>query len=155
MSLAHIAEPKQDVSHPHRDGGLAGTGITGEAHVQSRSGLGQTEPLTRPVDDEQSGSLADALFDRFESDEFAVKLIKHLRDPGLAEIGRKVDLHGLRRAGLALGHQYSVVIVMFTVRPATSVRATLNVGSTAGRLTMKLSRTVSNPRVESNALMRI
>ena len=153
MSLADVAEPEQDVGHPHGDGGLPSTRISGEAHVQRRGGLRQAETLTRPVHDEQRCGLADALFDRLEPDQFPVELVEHLSDPGVPKITGEVD--GRRRRGLAVGHQRSVVIVTFTVRPATSVRVILKVGSTAGRLTMKLNRTVSNPRVESKALMRM
>ena len=155
VPLADIAQPVQDVGHPHRDGGLAGTGIAGEAHVQCRCGLRQAESLPRSVHDEERRSLADALFDRLEPDQFPVELVEHLSDSGVTEITREVDGRRRRRYCLAFIHQYSVVMVTFTVRPRTSVRVILKVGSTAGRLTMKLSRTVSNPRVESKALMRM
>ena len=42
MPFAHIAEPEQDVRHPHCDGGLTGSRVTGEAHVKSRCRLCQT-----------------------------------------------------------------------------------------------------------------
>ena len=91
VPLADVAEPEQNVGHPHGDGGLPGTGITGEAHVQCRCGLRQAESLPGPVHDEERRGLADALFDRLEPDQFPVELVKHLSNAGVTEIPGKVD----------------------------------------------------------------
>jgi hypothetical protein len=55
-----VAEPVQQLGHAHRHRGLAGAGITGEAHVQRRRAGSRSEPRAQLVDEQQRGDLADA-----------------------------------------------------------------------------------------------
>jgi hypothetical protein len=91
VALADVAEAMEEVGHPHRNGGLAGAGIAGEAHMQCRRLMLQAERAAGTVDHQQRSGLADALLDRRQADQFAIELAQHLGDAGLLELLGKVD----------------------------------------------------------------
>ena len=99
VSLPHVAEPVQDRRHPHGDGGLAGAGVAGEAHVQRGLGTRDAERRARLVHHQQRGDLADARLDRGEADQLAVELVEHRGDARFREQGLEVDrlAHGRAR----------------------------------------------------------
>ena len=69
LRLVDVAKPMEDLRHLQRDGGLAGTGVAGERHVQRRARRLEPCLAAQLVDDEQRRHLADAVLDRTETDE--------------------------------------------------------------------------------------
>ena len=81
LRLLDVAEAMEDLRHPQRDGGLAGAGVAGEAHVQRGARGDQPGLAAEPVDHEQRRDLADPRLDGRERDEVVVELGEHLLDP--------------------------------------------------------------------------
>ena len=59
--------------HAHGDRGLAGAGVTGERHMQTRDASVEAVFAARGVHQEERRYVADALFDRREADQLLVE----------------------------------------------------------------------------------
>ena len=138
---AQVAEAVENVGHRHRNRGLAGPRVAGKAHMERGRVGRQPEPMAHPIDQEQRRDLGDALLDRREADEVGVEVGEEGVDPGLATLRVEVDGFGSWRQRLH--------------RTGPEARTTWNPGSTSGRPTMNDSRTLSQPRVDSNATRRM
>ena len=91
VPFAAVAEAVQDLGHAHRDRGLAGARVAGEAHVQRRCAAGEAHALANALDEQQRGDLAHAALHRRQADEVAVERVEHLGDAGLFVLAREVD----------------------------------------------------------------
>ena len=99
MAFADIAEPVKDRGHAQRDGGLAGSRIAGEAHMQGRAHRLQAEAGAGAIDQQQRANLAQALLHRAEADEIRVELPQDVGEPAFGEFGAQVDRLGHRLGG--------------------------------------------------------
>ena len=77
VALAHMAELLEYLGHAHRNRGLAGAGVAGEAHVQRRRGRLQAVIGPQLVIQQQRGDVMDAAFHRCEADQFGIQSVKH------------------------------------------------------------------------------
>ena len=98
MTFSQIAEAVEDLRHPLRHGGLAGTRASGEGHVQARRRAGQLQLLACLVHQQQGGDLADACFHRRQADQLPIQLFEHLSDSGVG-VGRRQINRGDHRSG--------------------------------------------------------
>ena len=107
LRLLDVAEAMEDLRHAQRDGGLAGAGVAGEAHVQRGPRGDEPGLAAQPVDHEQRRDLADARLDGRERDEVVVELGEDVLDPlvpdGGLELGR-----GHRAAPFVVGRPLAV-----------------------------------------------
>src|SRR3954447_20438307 len=92
MTFADIPEAMQDLSHPHRHGGLARARVAGEAHMERWRPGGQAERRAELVYQQQSRNVANAALYRREPDEFAFQPVQDLADLRVTECGVEVQL---------------------------------------------------------------
>ena len=88
---AHVPEPLQHLRHAQRNRGLAGAGISGEAHVQARRSRGDAELAARTVDEEQRRDLTQPRLHRGEPHQLAAERLEHFLDAGAREELREID----------------------------------------------------------------
>jgi hypothetical protein len=84
VAFTHVAKLMKNFGETHRDGGFAGAGTTGEAHVQRGPNRSKLCLLTKLGDQQQCRNFADTRFDRHQTNQFAVELIEQTRNGGIA-----------------------------------------------------------------------
>ena len=99
VSFAHVAELMENLGHAQRDRGLAGPGIAGEAHMQSRRLGRHPQALAHPINEQQGRNLPDTCLDRREPDEFPVELIEHFGDMGIGQFPPQIYIFREVRGG--------------------------------------------------------
>jgi hypothetical protein len=93
LRLLDVAEAMEYLRHAQGDGGLAGAGVAGEAHVQRRARGHQAFGAPEPVDHEQRRDLADPRLHGRERDELLVELREHPLDVVARRDGRVRGRH--------------------------------------------------------------
>ena len=100
VPFPRIAERVQDFGHAQGDGGLAGSGVAGEAHVQRGRARLQPDRAAQLVDHQQRGDFAHARLHRHQADELALERLERARDVRVA-----VQLLQVERQALGRRHQ--------------------------------------------------
>src|SRR5690606_1838247 len=143
---------------------LARARIAREAHMHA--GLLGLDPDLRPRlgHEQKRRDLAHPLLDGREADEVVVELLDDVADMSLGEHRLQVDARRRGRNGWrvrrgvhsgAPSFSRTVRSEYRTLRPGPSVRMSSKRGSRGGRFTRNDRRTLSKPRVASNAFTRM
>ncbi|CAB4244146.1 protein of unknown function [Methylacidimicrobium sp. AP8] len=91
VAFPHVAQPVEDLAHPHSYRGLPGPRRTGKRHVQGRRLGLQTDGAPQPLHQEKIRDLPNPALDRLQTNELGVEFGQNLLDPGAPE--RLIDIN--------------------------------------------------------------
>ena len=108
VALPHVTQAMEYLGHAHGDGGLAGAGVAGEAHVERGRDRRQVEFLAYTVNQQECRGFTDACLDRHQANQLTVQLAQYLFDVGVLKLCVQVNRSVVREDEIAWGYGHVV-----------------------------------------------